>query len=154
VSPRNAYFSGGNHVRQSNPPKDKVSKNSSLRSGAVRAVVAWVSVALLSVGVWQTAAAGIIGTRSVLDAELRDVRIEQVERLLSQAQVRDQLVALGVDPAWAVTRVASLTDEELRLLEQDLQNLPAGGLLEVIGIVFVVLLVLELVGVTDIFKKM
>lgn len=141
-------------MRRFNPPKDNINRNSGLRAGAVRAVVAWISVALLSAGVWQTAAAGVIGTRSVLDAELRDVRIEHVERLFSQDQVRDQLIALGVDPAWAVTRVASLTDEELRLLEQDLENLPAGGLLEVIGVVFVVLLVLELVGVTDIFKKM
>ncbi len=140
-------------MRQSNPPKDKVNKNNGLRANAVRALVAWISVALLSAGVWQTAAAGVLPTRSVLDAEHRDVRIEQVERLFSQDQVREQLVALGVDPAWAVTRVASLTDEELRLLEQDLENLPAGGLLAVLGVIFVVLLVLELVGVTDIFKK-
>ena len=36
-----------------------------------------------------------------------------------------------------------------------MQTLPAGGdgLLAVIGIVFIVLLILELTGVTDIFKR-
>ncbi len=135
-------------------PQGKHLKNKGLRRRAVNGLVAWVSVALLSTGVWQSAWAGIIDTRSVLDAELRDVRIERVERLLSQEQVRDQLVTLGVDPAWARARVAGLTDAELQLLEDNLNDLPAGGLLEVIGVIFVVLLVLELVGVTDIFKKM
>lgn len=135
-------------------PQGNYRKNNGLRRRAVNGLVAWISVALLSTGVWQSAWAGVIDTRSVLDAELRDVRIERVERLLSQEQVRDQLVTLGVDPAWARARVAGLTDAELQLLEDNLSDLPAGGLLEVIGVIFVVLLVLELVGVTDIFKKM
>ena len=135
-------------------PQGNSLKRNGLRRRAVNGLVAWISVALLSTGVWHSASAGVIGTRSVLDAELRDVRIERVERLLSQDQVRDQLVTLGVDPAWAAARVAGLTDAELQLLEDNLNDLPAGGLLELIGVIFVVLLVLELVGVTDIFKKM
>ena len=40
-----------------------------------------------------------------------------------------------------------------RQLAQQIEELPAGaGLIEVVGIVFVVLIVLELVGVTDVFK--
>jgi hypothetical protein len=60
---------------------------------------------------------------------------------------------MGVDAAAVVTRLAQLTDEELVLMESRLDKLPAGaGALEVVGIVFVVLLILELVGVIDIFK--
>ena len=41
------------------------------------------------------------------------------------------------------------------MLAEDLENLPAGGsVLAVVGIVFIVLLILELVGVIDIFNKM
>jgi hypothetical protein len=59
-----------------------------------------------------------------------------------------------VDPVAASERVAALTDEELRYLDGRLAELPAGaGVVEVIGIVFVVLLILELVGVIDIFKS-
>jgi len=47
-----------------------------------------------------------------------------------------------------------LTDSELRTLAGKIAEAPAGAdALAVIGIVFVVLLILEMVGVIDIFKK-
>ena len=62
--------------------------------------------------------------------------------------------ALGVDPSAVDARVARLTDSELRSLADRMEQMPAGGdALAVIGIVFVVLIILELVGVIDIFKK-
>ena len=62
--------------------------------------------------------------------------------------------ALGVDPAAVDARVARLTDSELQSLADRMQQMPAGGdALAIIGIVFLVLLILELVGVIDIFKK-
>ena len=43
---------------------------------------------------------------------------------------------------------------EISQLQNHLNDLPAGGgAIEVIGIVFIVILILELVGVIDIFKK-
>jgi hypothetical protein len=63
-------------------------------------------------------------------------------------------VRLGVDPAAASERVASLSDEELASVAGKLDALPAGGdFFAVVGIVFVVLLILELTGVIHIFKK-
>ena len=52
-------------------------------------------------------------------------------------------------------RLASLSDPELASLSQRMQDIPAGGdgLLVVIGLTFVVLIILELVGVIDIFKR-
>jgi len=73
---------------------------------------------------------------------------------MDRESVQSQLVALGVDVEAAKVRVASLSDAELQQLDGRLAGLPAGaGLLEVVGIVFVVLLILELVGVIDIFKR-
>jgi hypothetical protein len=48
-----------------------------------------------------------------------------------------------------------LSDSELEVLQQRMDTLPAGAdsALTVLGIVLLVLLVLELVGVTDIFKS-
>ena len=64
------------------------------------------------------------------------------------------MLALGVDPAAVDARVARLTDAELRSLAERMDAMPAGGdALAVIGVVFLVLLILELVGVIDIFKK-
>ena len=63
------------------------------------------------------------------------------------------MVALGVDPLDAQARVAALTDSELQTLDRQIGELPAGGdVLAVIGVVFIVLLILELVGVINIFK--
>jgi hypothetical protein len=52
-------------------------------------------------------------------------------------------------------RLATLTDRELATLATSMQEAPAGGdgLIAVVGLVFVVLLILELVGVIDIFKR-
>jgi hypothetical protein len=64
------------------------------------------------------------------------------------------MVALGVDPAEVNGRLAALTDAEIAVLARKLDQLPAGGdALAVLGIVFLVLLVLELTGTIDIFKK-
>jgi hypothetical protein len=65
------------------------------------------------------------------------------------------MIRLGVQPEAAAARIASLSDSELRQLEARMNELPAGGdgALTVLGIVLLVLLVLELVGVTDIFKS-
>lgn len=117
-----------------------------------RFIAAFVTTCLLSLG-FQSASAGIIGTQDYLAGIERSGRIADVQAALARADVREQLVRLGVDPVAASERVASLSDEELAMIEGKLESLPAGGLLGVIGVVFVVLLILELVGVIDIFKK-
>ncbi len=64
------------------------------------------------------------------------------------------MIGLGVNPSDAQARVAALTDSELQALDQRIESMPAGGdVLAVIGIVFIVLLILELTGVINIFKK-
>ena len=79
--------------------------------------------------------------------------VARVQAALDREAVQAQLVALGVDPADAKARIAALTESELQQLDGRLAELPAGaGLLEVVGIVFVVLLILEIVGVIDIFS--
>lgn len=140
-------------MRKSGVSRDEGSNFNGLGRSLTRGLVAWLSVALMAMGCLQTASAGVIGTRAALNADLREASIERVERLLAEDQVEAQLVALGVDPAWARSRVAGLTDAELALLEQEMEQLPAGGLLATIGVIFVVLLILEIVGVTDIFNK-
>jgi hypothetical protein len=96
----------------------------------------------------------MIGTQTLIEAEQsRDsLARDRVERFISRDDVREQMVALGADPREVQERLAALTDEELRLLDENIETLPAGGILVVIGVVFVVLIILELTGVIDIFK--
>lgn len=98
--------------------------------------------------------ANMISTETMLHQQQRAERLAHVRELLAQERIAEQLVALGVDPSEVQARVASLTDEQLIKLENHLTDLPAGGgVLAVLGVVFVVLLVLEIVGVTHLFNS-
>lgn len=99
--------------------------------------------------------ARVVGTDQYLSATDRGQQLARVVGLLDREDVRGQLVALGVDPLEAKARVAALSDQELNLMTTKLDQLPAGGdgLLVVLGIVFVVLIVLEFLGVTHIFTR-
>jgi hypothetical protein len=76
---------------------------------------------------------------------------------LAREDVRNALVSQGIDPVEAKNRFDSLTDEEATRVADQLQALPAGGdgffttLLIVVLIVFLVLLVTDIAGYTDIF---
>lgn len=101
-----------------------------------------------------TATAGVIGTQQAMGAELRAAKETQVRSSLARDDVRQAMQSLGVDPLEADARIASLSDAELLQLEGQLDRLPAGGdALAVIGVVFLVLLILELVGVTNVFNR-
>lgn len=120
----------------------------------MRVVAALVAVSVGLAGLVQTASAGVVGTRAVMMQAERAETVARVQAALDREAVQAQLVAHGVDPAAAGARVAALTDAELRYLDARLAELPAGaGLVEIVGVVFVVLLILELVGITDIFKS-
>ena len=101
-----------------------------------------------------TATAGVISTQQALSAEMRAAKETQVRSSLARDDVRQAMQRLGVDPAAADARIASLSDAELVRMQGELDSLPAGGdALAVIGVVFLVLLILELVGVTNIFNR-
>jgi hypothetical protein len=119
-----------------------------------RAIVFVLIMSLSGINLPQVVHAELIGTQTLIELQERENRIARVTRILAQDEVRNQLVKMGVDPADAQARVAVLSKNELELLAHHLDNLPAGGsVLEVVGIVFLVLLILELVGVTNIFSK-
>jgi len=119
-----------------------------------RLCVRLVSIALVSAGFTQAAWAGTIGTEYMLDVDARDTSLARVEALLAEDEVARQMERLGVDAAVVNERLKGLTDAELVSLEGRIDQQTAGGdALGVIGAVFLVLLILELVGVTDIFKS-
>jgi hypothetical protein len=119
-----------------------------------RACVALVSLSLLSLGVQAPAAAGIVGTiEAIASVQGDDARVT-IDTALARDEVRTKFSELGVDMAQIEGRIAALSEAELAMLADQIEQAPAGGdALAVIGIVFVVLIILELTGVIDIFKK-
>jgi hypothetical protein len=100
------------------------------------------------------ARAEMIGTAQLLAPSAEASRRGSVDAFLAREDVRQQLEALGVDPAAAAQRVAGLTEAELEQLSGRIDALPAGaGALEVVLIIVLILIILELAGAIDIFKK-
>lgn len=118
-----------------------------------RSCVAIVSMALVSMGAQLPAAASVVSTGEAVSAQQGDARAV-VDAALARADVQAKLAEMGVDRAAIEGRLAALSPEEMRSLADQVEAAPAGGdFLAVVGIVFVVLVILELVGVIDIFKK-
>ena len=117
-------------------------------------LVAVLAVSLFASSIQSAAYAGVISTQQYLTAVDREATRARIDAVLAREEVRSKLEQYGVDPAETDARLAALTDQELEQLAADLENMPAGGsALAVVGIVFLVLLILELTGVIDIFKK-
>lgn len=118
-----------------------------------RTCVALMSIALVSMGVQVPASASVVGTAEAVSASRADARAV-VDAALARVDVRAQLAGMGVDPGAIEGRLAALSQDEITTLAGQIEQAPAGGgALAVIGVVFVVLIILEVVGVIDIFKK-
>lgn len=105
---------------------------------------------------WQPAQAAMVGTAQILNPKQHGQDRERLHSFLNRAEVREQLEAWGVDSEIAKARIDSLTDEEVAEIVGQLDQLPAGG--SAVGViigaallVFLVLLVTDILGLTDVF---
>lgn len=100
--------------------------------------------------------AKMVTTDEVIGQSSLDADRERVRDFLLREDVREQLGLLGVDPDEAAERVANLTDAEVREIVGRLDELPAGEgtlgvVLGVVLIIFVILLITDILGLTDVF---
>ncbi len=107
-------------------------------------------------GPFQSALAVMIATETVRDMSRGQEARAQIKQLLMREDVRQALVNQGIDPGEAGARIDSLSDPEAIAVADKLDQLPAGsGALEVFLIVslvaFLVLLITDILGYTDIF---
>jgi hypothetical protein len=113
-----------------------------------------MTFAILGAGTPVAGYAGIIDTATVVESQQREADLATLSAGLHRADVQEQMVSMGVDPVAVEARLAAMTNSELRQMAEQMEQMPAGGdALAVVGIVFVVLIILELVGVIDIFKR-
>ena len=107
-------------------------------------------------GPLQSAMAAIIETEAAYEIEYAQDAREYLHSLLAREDIKNALVAQGLDLQEAKNRIDSLTDEEAARVADRLHELPAGGdfftaLLIAVLIVFLVLLATDIAGYTDIF---
>jgi hypothetical protein len=91
--------------------------------------------------------AGMLPTDAANPARAR------VLTVLERSDVQAQLQANGVNPGDVKARVAAMTDDEVAPLAGQIDSLPAGGsdALTIILVAFLILLILDILGVTHIF---
>lgn len=119
-----------------------------------RTLVYVLALSILSLSSPMIAEAQIIGTLTAMESHQRAQDLETVNSALAREEVRQHMAEMGVDAQQLDARIAAMTDSELRDLAGNIDAMPAGGdVLGLIGAVFLVLLILEAVGVIDIFKK-
>lgn len=101
------------------------------------------------------AQATIIGTDRIIEQAEGSAR-DRITAFLARDDVKAQLRALGISPAEAQSRVAALSDQEVRDIAGKLDTLPAGqgalgALIGAAVFIFVVLLITDLLGLTHVF---
>lgn len=99
------------------------------------------------------AQAAMVGTGQAVAAQQGTLDRARLASLLERADLQAQLAAMGVDVQEARERVASLTDAEVARLNQQVGELPAGAnsALGIVVLIFLILLVTDLLGTTDVF---
>ena len=107
-------------------------------------------------GPYQSAMAAMIETEAVIDANQAQNAREYLNSFLAREDVTNALITQGIDPQEAKIRIDSLTDQEAQFIADKLKQLPAGGdffvaLLIIVFVVFVILLITDIAGYTDIF---
>ena len=116
-----------------------------------RTVATMAAVCVLGTSLPLPAQAGMVGTDEL--AQPTTSAQQRLSQLLARDDVRDALVARGVDPSEVQARVNALTDDEAQLLAQRFDRLPAGAG-DVIGVllfIFVLLLITDILGLTKVF---
>ena len=92
---------------------------------------------------------------TIYQIKAQDAR-DHLNTLISKNDIKESLMSLGIDPDEAKARVNSLSDSEVVEVADKIEQLPAGrgafgALLGAALIVFLVLLLTDILGYTDVF---
>lgn len=102
------------------------------------------------------AQAALVTTEQAVDRAAVDSARAKVATVMARADVRNELRSMGIDPQEAAARVNGLSDAEIQQVAARIDEMPAGqdavgAIVGALLIIFLVLLVTDLLGYTDIF---
>ena len=105
---------------------------------------------------YQSVFAAMIDTEAVIDmARGQEVR-DYLNRIIAREDVQAVFTSYGINPLEAKARLDTLSDAEIVRLYNQIEQLPAGGsdlgtAFIAVGVVFIILLITDLLGYTDVF---
>ncbi|MBU6953785.1 PA2779 family protein [Hahella sp. HN01] len=118
----------------------------------ITAVLLSMSMFVLSL---QSAAvrAAMVSTDTQIQVEQQNYDREQIMRITGSDEAKEVLLSLGVSQEDVEARVANMTADEIAEFNKQINEMPAGAssALGVILVIFVILIVLDLLGATNIF---
>jgi len=105
---------------------------------------------------YQPLLAAMIPTEATINQNKAQKARDHLKSLISREDIRKSLVSQGIDPMEAKARVDSLSDIEVITVADQIEQLPAGSgaigaVIVASVIVFLVLLITDILGYTDIF---
>ena len=104
---------------------------------------------------YQSALAALIGTEDLMGSQRAAEARAYISSVLAREDIQKALIARGIDPIEAQARVGTLTDQEAIQFADTMDKLPAGGgigyIVGLAVLIFLVLLVTDILGYTDVF---
>ncbi|HEX4975095.1 MAG TPA: PA2779 family protein [Pseudomonadales bacterium] len=108
----------------------------------------------LFTGTYQNTQAAVVSTQELIQVEKQNYDRQHIQNVLQREQAIKSMQALGVDPKQVQERVAQMTDEELKNFNAQVEKMQAGadgGIIGLIIFVLLLLILLDLLGATDVF---
>lgn len=97
--------------------------------------------------------AGMVSNDQIIETIHQKIDKDSLLQTIHRAEVREQLASLGVNPSDLETRINHMTHAEIAQLNEQMSELPAGagGALGALVTIFVVLVITDVIGATDVF---
>ena len=114
------------------------------------------TIMLLIATPYQPLLAAMVPTEATIyQFKAQDAR-DHLKTLIFRKDIKNALISQGIDPDEAKARVDSLSDSEVIEVADKIERLPAGGgvfgaVIAASVIVFLVLLITDILGYTDVF---
>lgn len=121
-----------------------------MKKTLTRLLSTYLIAATAFLGMAQSAQATMI-TSEQLVAQSSGAEQAKLASYLKRADVVSRLEQLGVSASDAKARVAAMSDEEAAAMNQMIDQAPAGGIIEVLVFIFLVLLITDILGFTKVF---
>lgn len=102
------------------------------------------------------ARAALVGTDQIITRADIEADRARIAAFIARDDVRQEIERMGVSPIEASARVDGLSDSEVQTIAARMDSMPAGqgafeAILGAVVLIFLVLLVTDLLGLTDVF---
>jgi len=110
-----------------------------------------LAIAVMSMSINNAGAAMVTNDIFVGQVEQNSAKAKLLQTI-NRSDVKEQLTGLGVSPEDVENRINMMTYEEIAQLNQQIDELPAGGdVLGILLVIFIVFVITDIIGATDIF---